>query len=476
MKNVEDERYIRKSENELKKKWIYVIYCCFLLFFIYKTLFYSYQNVVSPDMNAHLSYLIYDELNDELFVPEFENMKMYSTQSIECKEGNWIYTMKQGGLTCYLGHPPFYYKLINLFNPVSFEGESVIINYSLISYLNILMVGSALVMVLFEGFVFFSKRESPIMVHLFFVISTLSLPMYGFMVPHLNNDNLCNVGAALVFVGVLSYIENGYTLKTYAFLCLGMTVCVLAKLTLGLIIIIALAVLVVFDIIKNRNLQIFKKKEFFLCSIVFIIPLVYFILVHIQYGSFQPSYAMVAPSSEYLNSSWYVNPEDRVILSKGEFWDYFISEISWTWTANYSNGWALKRQGLLHICYMVVLFLFVLQVVRELVELKKEKRNGAGIAVFAGILLTMFIHFVSAYGGYLASGRIGAAQSRYYMPCIVFISFSASCFIGKVYGMFDMKKRILLDCLIIPLLICILYSDFFFYLSNCYKFSPYINY
>lgn len=450
-----------------------IIYCFLFASFVIKMFFYVNQELTGPDWVAHASYLIYEVEHPNEIIPVFEDIKMYPVKNIFYENEQLIYQMEKSdnGMTCYLGHSPLYYKIIGFFDVVEIDKTNVYLNYTKIGVINIFLTSLAMLLMIYEGYKYLIKKNADTIDHTLFVTIATTLPMYGFLGSQLNNDNLCNLGIACLMIGLFSYAENGYTFKTYLFVALGVVVSMFAKLTAGLIALIVVLCVVIFDVYKNKTLNIVCNKFFVFSIPIYLVVLYYYLKIYITYGNFQPSLAIISPENFY-NSNYYVKPELRgELLSLGAGLVNFFEQIIETWISTYSNGWTITREGILLLPYVVTIVLFFVQCIIEGKKyfLKKNKEDIFSFVFGVSLIITLIIHIYTQYNGYLASGYTGGAQSRYYMPCIAMIGLGASSSLIFLKNKRSKMIRKFINIFAVITILILYYADFGYYIMNCYK-------
>lgn len=460
----------KKSRNDII---VYCVYVVLFALFIFKMFFYSNERFTVPDQRAQMSYIIYMEQNPSILVPEYSDIKMYE-MGTEFTDGNQvIYEMEVQPETCYLGHPPFYYKLMQLCNTVQIaEDGTVYLNYTRLANANIILTAITMLLILMTGYKLIEKKNGSWYMHLFYVAICTTLPLYGYIGSAANNDNLCNLGIVIFWMGLVNYLDKGYTYKTFWLVACGIMVCMFAKLTSGLIVVLVTVIMILVDIIKTRKLGIVFNKYFATTIPVYAIVLTYFMKTYSKYGSFQPSYSKVSSLEEFKASSFYIAEEDRIVLT---FWEdvvHFLKGLWQTWCGTYNASYMFDRSGLESFGYAVVLLFFLGCVIFEIVSFIKEKgkRNTVIIAAFGiAILLTILRQYKGHYSGYLSRGYLGGYQARYYMPCIPIVAIGACEFLFMIRQKANAAVLKIGKYLLVALSLLLVYSDFFYFVTNIYN-------
>lgn len=452
---------------------IYLVYVLLFALFVFKMFFYSNERFAVPDQRAQMSYIIYMEQNPSILVPEFSDIRIYDITETLQEDNQVIYEMEPINQTCYLGHPPLYYKLMQLCGTVELgEGDTVYVNYTKLANCNILLTAFAMLLILITGYKLLEKKNASWYLHLFYVAICTTLPLYGYLGGGVNNDNLCNLGLVIFWMGLVNYLEKGYSYKTFWLVALGLTISTFAKLTAGLIALLVTAIIIVTDIIKTRKLGIIFNKYFVTTMPLYLVVLSYFITIKDKYGSFQPSYKKYAPLEEYLSSSFYVAEEDRVVRTFWQVMEHYFGGLWQTWKATYNSSFMIEREGVVAIGYAIVLILFIGCIGYEIFSyIKGRGKNNSLIATAFGLTIIFVIlkQAIGHYNTYLSRGYTGGYQSRYYMPCIPIIAIGACDFLYMIKE----KSRIALlekgKYILLILSIILIYADFFYFLISAYR-------
>lgn len=461
---------IKKNVDAIK---IYLAYVVLFSAFVFKLFFYANEDFSTPDSSAHISYIVYMEENEDKLIPQFENIYMYTRVALEEENGETIAVLEKGGLKCYLGHPPLYYKIMQMCDTVQIdENGTAYVNYSKLRNLNIFMSSITMLIVLMAGYNLIKKNGNSWKIHFLYTAICTTLPLYGYVGSGINNDNLCNLGVVIFWIGLLNYVERGYSYKTFWLVSLGIFVSMFAKLTTGLIVVVATLLMIIVDIIKTKKASIVFNKFFASTIPVYIIVLAYFIYIYINYGAFQPSYDIIASQEEFQASPFFVAETERIQLTLWEDVKWFFSGLWRTWVATYTTGFMVERKGIEAIGYVIILFLFCVAIIKEIyVYVKKcpEYNDVISMAFGLSIIAVIIIHCCQHYQGYLSRGYIGGYQARYYMPCIPIIAVGACESINYLRKRCKIWMTYLVDVMTIALACLLIYSDFIYFVIEVYS-------
>lgn len=466
-----DERNTRKQKNN--KIIIYCIYSILFTLFVFKMFFYANQMFEIPDSDAHLSYIIYMEKNEDKFIPAFEDMTLYEIENSYVENNQIIYKMAETPMTCYLGHPPLYYKMMQLCNAVEIiDDGSVYLNATILSNVNIFLTAITMLVCLMIGYKFIEKHRGSWCLHLFYVAICTSIPLYGYLGSAPNNDNLCNVGAVIFLCGLISYLEKGYSYKTFWLVALGIVISVMSKLTMGLIVVIVTFVFVIADILKERKLTIICNRYFLSSLPIYIGAVIYFLIIYNTYGAVQPAYQSFVSNEEFVSSQFYVVEEARVYMT---FWQdvvHFFKGMLQTWCGTYNVSYMLDRSSLIKIVHLAVIVMFFITGCKEFIDYIKKRGKSTNILTIAfglAIIIATLRQFVGHYTTYMIRGYTGGYQSRYYMPCIPVIAMGACQFVFMLKNKLDSRQCTIGKLLLVIMSVIVVYGDFLYFVLNVYS-------
>lgn len=457
------------KHNDLK---IYLSYVILFTIFVFKMFFYAYEGFPIPDQEAQMSYIIYMEQNPDVIIPVFEDISAYDVVE-KIVDGNTVYyKMEWTEEHCYLGHPPLYYKMMQLCDTVKIaEDGTVYIDFTRLSNCNIILTSITMIIALMAGYKLIGQKNNSWHYHLLYAAICTTLPLYGYIGSGPNNDNLCNLGVVIFWLGLISYVEKGYCYKTFWLVALGICICMFAKLTSGLIVLIATFIVIVMDIIKTKKLGIVFNKYFPTTLLVYLVVLVYFVCLQIEYGTFQPSYGMLVSAEEYTTSQFYVAEENRVILSFDDYFKHFFGGIWQTWTATYETNYMLTRDGWMSLGYAIIMIIFLLCIIMNIYNSFKKKSEAINIEVAVGLSLaiTLIYHFWTQYSGHKVGGYMGGYQARYYMPCIPIIAVGVVMFTQKMREKVGSSYLKLETIITVVFSLLLIYSDIGYFVMNIYQ-------
>lgn len=408
------------------KRILIVCYAAFMLLFTEKVFIYAQSIGQTPDEASHMAYMVYETEHMTEFVPHFEDI---SSLYIE-KTDNGVYeSVSPSGN--YLGHPPLYYRLLSILGIVRIldMGETAYINVYYLYTVNIIIVLAGILLFLYIGYTRIPCTKNTIVLHVLWAAICTGIPMAAYETVGCNNDNLLYIEFAIFFLGILRYFEEKRNLTTYLLVSIGMSFCLLTKLTGGCVMVIMVAILFLFDSIQTKSIRMIANKQFLMTLPIYMIPTLYFGILYYRYGTIQPSLQNIDPEN-YSQSAWLILPENRIIYSMSEFYNnYFIRSMTSSWSCIYNGNVSLEK-SFLSFWQWPFISLIVIALAGGLYSLlyycfkQKKGKYLLGIASFVSLALTFLYNFYTSYNSYLNTGRLGGAQGRYYtfaLPAIAFL-------------------------------------------------------
>ena len=445
---------------------IWAIYGIALLFSILKMYYYAEEITGFPDESRHISYIIYLDQSPQL-VPEFADMQEY--KQID-QVGQMVYYEPSAGTTNYLGHAPLYYYLMQPFADVHETDIGIAVNIQKLRMANIFLTAGTLALVFYFGYSRLLKKSFEILPHLIFAAATISVPMLAYVGAGISNDNLVFLGMALFWGGLLRYYENQLDIKTYLLVGVGFFIVTLSKLTGAEIIVVTLLVLLITDFIRKKGGQVFKSKYFWSTLVLYLIPVIYYLIVYSKYGSVQPS-LQVLDYEYYKTTSFYVPENERLTYSFVEYLKYYWDNFVNTWAIIYGhNGWVVKDNSFAATigAYGVVVF-FVIQTLKSMKGKTEDRYLFLSVAL--GICAVAFTQFISAYRTFKSAGYMGGYQARYYLcmiPCLAYgnAMLWSNTFFNTIKVKMSCIIRSMIKIIGVIYVLLLLYGDFAYFLLN----------
>ncbi|MCD8075641.1 MAG: DUF2142 domain-containing protein [Lachnospiraceae bacterium] len=398
-----------------------------LCLFVYAFLFlYSlfqmsyYENYVgrTPDEMQHISYIAYLEETDVL-IPDFTEMISGTLFSeISAKEDVWKIDWTNEEVN-YLGHPPLYYQIMRLANAIHFESDGTVcvVNIARLRRFSMGIAALALLLIFYIGFTRLDPRRPCL--HLLYAMITTSVPMMLYGAAGISNDTLALLTVTVYFLGILRFVEQKRDWKTYLLIAVGVTASLLTKTTAGLMTALASVLVIVSSLIREKSWKRLFRKSFFLTLPVYLPAVLYFLYIYKIYGTFQPSLANFVSEEYYQNSSFYVQEEERAVMTLYQYFLYYKKEFFGSWSGIASHIALYKPTRLYSPDRIALLSVWVLPAVSVIFSFWKRDRVGRACSgLYIAALLVAALQFVSAAGGFYSRGYLGGFQSRYYL-CVI---------------------------------------------------------
>lgn len=458
---------MRKCTKENRREaGILLVYCLIFGLFLFKMFYYMEEIWDVPDEEAHISYIIYLEREEKL-IPEFENMKLYSRNTVN-EEGVSLFC-EDSEIVCYLGHPPLYYKLMQLLGAVSIEGAESYVDEYVLKTANIVLTALTMLIAFTAGYSRLRRMTDSVCLHALYAMAATSVPMLGLCGSGVTNDNLANLGMALFLLGVFRYYEGEKGYVTYFLTGAGFFLSCMSKLTSAELAGIVLAVVFAAEIIRNRNIQIIWNRRFAATLPFYLLTAGYFILIFSRYGSIQPGLEIVAP--EQLVT---VPEAEREVLDIWGYVNHFLLQFRLTWSGIYTAHFGMMKQSLLKVrlpFYLMALGLPVMTVL----GIRQGRRTDRGelplwrmqkipyLAVLIAVGITFLTQLIKGYQSYLDRGYMGGYQARYFLclvPVLAFAFAETGTLVRSRFG-----KR-LVAVLAAGFSLWLLRSDFYYFLAS----------
>lgn len=432
-----------------KKKSIQFVYFFSVIFIIAQIFYYSIYVGHSPDEPAHMSYVEYI-LENKTIIPNFYEMEMYDFSS----------GLPEAipGTINYLGHPPLYYWFLAICQML-LGGTT----FNLV-LLRLCSTGIGLIAIgIFMGLGYkYLSKKNPI-VHLIYIISTVSLPFFLYSFSGLNNDILSLLGVVISFWGILRFENERKNLLTYFLLSLGIFITVFSKITAGIVLIFAYSIYILWTCRNEKSLSCVLNKNALIAIPFMIIGAWYFLAIFFRYGSFQPP----IPYDYLKTTDFFVDYPDRTCFTQIDYFKYFFTKFIETWGQINSHVSIIKSQDLLSLdrCIFYILPL-------SPILFFKQKKDFIGkkfiIGVFLGIIVAIIGQYFSAINSFSIRGYMGGFQSRYYicwMPVFAFgFAFLYNNLLCKVDSSESLKK--VMNCISFIIVIWFVYSSFIYTLLH----------
>ena len=428
------------------------VYGAAFLYFTGKLCYYTLFIQDYLDPRAQLSYIIEMCLRPSL-LPDFASMPMYDFVSAD--GGVRIMKLMEGHVN-YLGHPPLYYLLMSLTGSVSFSADgTAAVDCLRLSAVNIALASVAVILAFRCGRRYLEGR-SPL-VHAVYAAAVVTLPELGYVGAGVNNDNLAFLAFVIFTAGLLRYQEDRTDLKAYLLIGIGFLLGSLSKLTMAMIMIIALLTVLVMSVIRTRSLKLIANRAFLITLPCYLAFLAYELAIHRRYGVWHPGLSVVAPEY-FMTTTFYVPPEERAAMSLPQYLFRFMNGIRYTWSSLYGHNsevTELMNNGLAGLVYWIVPAAAAAAAAARCIRRSWDRITLPVVLAFLG---TLAYHFYSGWSGVRSSGYTGGIQARYYLPLIVPF---ALIFCDRIPPMFRTQKAKTAGSILAAVLIaCWLAGDF----------------
>ena len=421
-----------------RPRYILLIYLVFFCFFFYKVAFYSNSVGHFPDEIAHISYIGYLDATHAV-IPDFKAMTILTqkssppvdTGSISDRQG-YSGTFVFSNTTNYLGHPPLYYQIMRLSGGVEYRDGIVTIDIVRLRAFSWVIAALALLLIFYIGY---SRLGSLPLLHLLYAAICTSVPMLAYDSAGVNNDTLALLGVSIYLFGMLRFAEKKQNYYTYLLVSIGFMVSLLAKLTAGMMVVLSVFAFLLFYLIKEKNLRFLLSWKFPATIPLYLIVVAYFLTIHAQTGSFQPSLDSLNPQ-QYYSSGFYIQPTDRTHMDFYGYSAYFLRSFSGSWTGISSHIALLKNEHIYSLGRIGLILLWVLPLLVLYPFHNIHQYSYVDLLLFSiylSLIITAAAQFQNAYQGYQYSGYLGGFQSRYYLCTIAAIGLATTLGVKKLF-------------------------------------------
>lgn len=394
---------------------IFAVYSGMFLFFVFKALFYARYVGRFPDEINHIGYIACLEQTGSI-IPDFKNMM---TLQLQNGPGGDVYagTYVFSKLLNQLGHPPLYYQLMRLAHGVTVQGGVVVIH---IVRLRLFSLGIACAGLLLVFSIGWRRLGTNPFIHLLYAAICVCVPMFSYVSAGVNNDTLAYVAFAIYLEGFLRYLEGRRGGFTYLLLSGGISLALLAKMTVALIAIGTLALYLLWRLVRHKDLSFFRRRAFWATLPAYAPGALYMIAVKLQTGTFQPTLRTL-DLQQFINSTFYVTPSVRSHMSFLGYAHYFSLNFLRTWTGIASHVSLTKSENLFSLNQIGLALLFALPLLLFFTRRRGKQADGKTglLFAYAALLAVILLQFSRAYWEFAhVSGYLGGYQSRYYLCAV----------------------------------------------------------
>ena len=399
----------------------FIVYSLAILFFVFKAFFYYSEVDMAPDAVAHMSYLYYEYQHPGEVIPAFEEMHMQGFDII----GDKAYVRAQTENICYLGHPPVYYRLLAMLGCVSQDANGVYLDLLRICIVNVTMVCLGLILCMEYGRYKLRESGGSLLIHALFAVIVVNVPLIPYLAGYITNDNLLYLAAGITIWGLEWGVQGKRGFKTYWTIALGVCLAVLTKLTLGLILLIAIVFVALYVMVKEKSIKLLWCKEFGSTMLLYILPCIYFVYQKVVYQSVQPGLRTISPET-YEKSIWAV--PSGITRTLGESVRHYWSSFWKTWTNVHSHYISQDKTGIyanvVYGVFAVLLLGFTVYALYILFHKKSDNKYLVVAAVNMGAICAMLYQSISIIPSYMNGGN-GGYSARYYVNCVGVFALSA---------------------------------------------------
>ena len=334
------------------------------------------------------------EYKHEMLDIQKENEEKGDTENLNNVETRFLENS-----TNHLGHPPLYYHIMKLFNLVKVQDGSI--TYNLEALRNISQVISNIALILVFAFAY--KNLKSIVANFVFAIILVNIPLFPYVSGAVSNDVLSLLGISIFLLGANDLVKEKRNYSTYFLLAIGTFVCMMNKVTIGIIIIITYLILLIYLTIKEKNVKYMMRKEFFVTVPIYLIILLYYILILQKYGVVQPVIQAIAPdyykTTSFYNSTIYKPAYSLKMYSK-MYWNNFVN-----YWAGYNYGEKFPKHELKES--LISISIFAIPIVYFIIEkLRKKKIDIVNLSVCVGVYITILIQFIRQFIEFKTLSRI----------------------------------------------------------------------
>lgn len=448
-----------------------VIYLGMFAYSVAQVMFYMMYVGNTPDEAAHISYIAYLMQTGKV-IPDFSQMQM---MSISGSTAAFV-----DGTVNQLGHPPLYYFVMTLCKPIEIVGEnSFLIHFTRLRLFSAAFGLLALAMAFYIGYTRISKKQPAL--HLLYSAIITSVPMFLYNLCGVNNDTFALLGCVLFFLGILRVCEEKRNYGTYLLIAGGLVIAVLSKVTAGMLIGLTAIIYVIWYCVKHKSVKLICCKEFLVSLPVYLIAVAYFVIIYLKFHTLQPDLSSINPEY-YQSSSFFVNFEDRTIMSMFNYsllyWENFFD----TWTAIASHTSLYKLGHWTSYDRIFTLLIFFVPILLFFVK-KTRKYVVMLIGFYVSLAVVVWMQFQRAFETYFyVAGYTGAYQTRYYLCVLPILAFIAVYLLQILVqrkekpeaelkrvrreGMIVLSPSKVAVIISIVASICLLYSGFVYFLFN----------
>lgn len=453
---------------KISKKTLIILVIYIISLIIFNMHIEQYQSYIKefPDEYSHIAYIAYLEKTKKL-VPNFKAMQEIEEQSIHLRKNSKEIDKEKDttneemeekttgfldGTVNHLGHPPLYYHIMRIFGLVKVDNEIITYNRSKLRMVSQIISNIALII----AFVIAYRNLKSIRANFVYSLVLVNIPLLPYVSGAVSNDVLSFLGMNIFLLGALELTKQNRNIWTYIFLAMGTFICMMNKVTAGLIVIIAYALLIIYLAVKEKNLKFIFCKNFVITLPIYVCIFIYYIYMLCTYGTVQPTIQEMAfdyyKTTNFYNEKIYKKAYTFKMYAK-RYWKGFIN-----YWAGYNYGETFPKHELKEaLISTAILITPILIYIYN--KIKKIKTNMACLYICIGVYIAVLIQFIRQYIEFKTlSGYLGGYHSRYYlcaMPAFLMLT-------SKLIDEENMRKRTKLVVMIITVTYCVLIQSMLF--------------
>lgn len=413
-----------------QRRSVVVVYLFMFLFFILQVGYHLFRsNFGIYDEMAHISYLVYLTRTHKM-IPEFKNLMLLAPAEVQdaALRQDAMYSLQQtfgifeGRMTdtvSYLGHCPLYYLLMLFLKAVKFSGDLVYVELLKLRIFNIVLSLIGMIITCYIGYSRIPKEK--LLYHLLYISICVNNFYVAYQAPMITNDNLLRISIPIFLLGFIRILERKYDFKSFLILGAGVSLSVMVKLTMGLFVTVAVALLFLFQIISDRSFRSILNRAFLYSLFLYVIPLAYYGYIFVRYGTVQPSLSKLVPQERFQMYVAFYHP-DKIVRESS-----ILKELYTIFFLPFLKSWAKASPGSARFYMQNFIWLLPIYRIIHTVKIKKRGVKVHAEAAYAwGIVILMAVQCYFAWTAWIKTGHPGN-QARYYAPLISFMALDLIC-------------------------------------------------
>ena len=409
------------EEKNKKSQKIVIIIIYFLSIILLNIRMVHYQKTVDtfPDETSHVAYIAYLEKTKRI-IPEFKEMQELKEQIDE--EDNEF----DKNTVNHLGHPPLYYHVMRLFNCVKVNDNRVTYNLTKLRLISQIITSISLMIAFYIGY----KKLKSVISNIIYAVLFISIPLLSYISGAIQNDVLSFLGVNIFILGMLRFVDKKRDYLTYFIIAIACFICMLNKLTVGLIIGIAYIIIMTYTILREKSFKCIFCIQWLVTIPIYLIVLTYYLIILNRYGTVNPSLLNIAP--EYLKTTMWYN--DKVYKDA-----YTLNTYAPIWWINFRTYWAGINESTHTLNKNITqtlfaLLIFIYPVIYYIIQkAKKEKINITYYSIYLAVLMVIAIQFYNAWNEFNNyTGYWGKYQGRYYICAMLPFVYSFAKIIEEI--------------------------------------------